>query len=182
MVHQLAKRVVINILTSPTERLDGQASTATNLVALLRWRARNQAERAAYTLVAAGEATGTHLTYGMLDRQARAVAAHLQYLKAAGERVLLLHPPGLEYIAAYFGCLYAGAVAVPAYPPRHSRQMVRLQAIGADAQAQLALTTDNLLDKARALLKSEVGLGHLRCLASNSISEELGEEWVEVEI
>ena len=44
-----------------------------------------------------------------------------------GERVLLLYPPGLEYVAALFGCLYAGAVAVPAYPPRFNRPMLRLR-------------------------------------------------------
>ena len=58
------------------------------------------------------------LTWGELDRRARAIAAALTEAGAAGERALLLYPPGLDYLAAFFGCLYAGTVAVPVYPPR----------------------------------------------------------------
>ena len=61
------------------------------------------------------------LTRGELDRRARALAARLQARGLAGRRALLLYPPGLEFIAAFFGCLYAGVVAVPAYPPRPNR-------------------------------------------------------------
>ena len=88
-----------------------------NLVDLLRRRALNQPEQTAYKFLFDGEAVGPSLTYAALDRRVRAVAAHLQQLNAAGERVLLLYPPGLEYIVAYFGCLCAGAIAVPAYAP-----------------------------------------------------------------
>ena len=62
----------------------------------------------------------------------------LQRLDARGKRVLLLYPLGLEYIAAFFGCFYAGAVAVPAYPPRLNRSLDRLQTIIADAQVSAA--------------------------------------------
>ena len=58
-----------------------------------------------------------------------------------GERALLLYPAGLDFIAAFFGCLYAGVVAVPAYPPRRNRSLSRIQAIVDDAQARVALTT-----------------------------------------
>ena len=107
------------------------------LTDLLSWRALEQPERVAYTFLKDGETDEVHLTYGELDRQARAIAAHLQVLGATGERVLLLYPSGLEYIAAFFGCLYAGAVAVPAYPPRLNRSVERLQAIVNDAQAMV---------------------------------------------
>ena len=53
--------------------------------------------------------------------QARAIAARLGAEGLAGERALLAFPPGLEFLAAFFGCLYAGVVAVPAYPPRPNR-------------------------------------------------------------
>ena len=59
-----------------------------------------------------------------------------------GERALLLYPPGLEFVAAFFGCLYAGVVAVPAYPPRpRPARMPRLRAIARDARPRLVLTT-----------------------------------------
>ncbi|MCA1633579.1 MAG: AMP-binding protein [Acidobacteria bacterium] len=82
------------------------------LVELLQSRASEGADRQAYIFLAADKTAEISLTYGELDRQARAIAAFLQTLDAAGERVLLLYPPGLDYIAAFFGCLYAGAIAV----------------------------------------------------------------------
>src|SRR5690349_11535144 len=102
-----------------------------SLVALLRRRAEHQPERQAYTFLGDGETGELHLTYAQLDRQARAIASLLQQAGAAGERALLLYPPGIDYIAAFFGCLYAGVVAIPAYPPRLEqlhRSLPRLQA------------------------------------------------------
>lgn len=94
-----------------------------------------------YTYLVDGETTEASLTYEELDRRARAIAAVLQGAGAFGERVLLLYPSGLDFLAAFFGCLYAGAVAVPAYPPAAHKSTQRLQIIAADAQARLAMTT-----------------------------------------
>jgi acyl-CoA synthetase (AMP-forming)/AMP-acid ligase II/acyl carrier protein len=96
------------------------------------------------TFLADADTVKATLTYAELDRQARAIAVMLQSRGLARERVLLLYPPGLDYIAALFGCLYAGAVAVPAYPPRRHRSSDRLQAIVADARAAAVLTTPTL--------------------------------------
>src|SRR5207302_6083970 len=57
------------------------------------------------------------LTYGDLDLRAPALAAELQSRKLEGQRALLMYPPGIKYLIAFFGCLYAGVIAVPAYPP-----------------------------------------------------------------
>src|SRR5438094_3797680 len=109
---------------------------SSTLVDLLRWRAFHQPDQRAYTFLLDGETEQDDLTYGALDRQARIIGTMLQSVGAVGERVLLLYPPGLDYIAAFFGCLYAGAVAVPCYPPdpaRLERTLPRLRAIVADA-------------------------------------------------
>jgi acyl-CoA synthetase (AMP-forming)/AMP-acid ligase II len=119
------------------------------LIELLRWRARCQPCQKAYAFLKDGDVEASSLTYEELDRQARAVAALLQDLGARGERALLLYPPGLEYIAAFIGRLYAGMIAVPAYPPdpsKFSRSLSRLQGIVADAQATIALTTEAILN------------------------------------
>ena len=99
------------------------------LVDLLRARAAEKGEDTLYTFLADGEAEEASLSYAGLDRRARAIGARLQEAGAAGERALLLYPPGLDFIAAFFGCLYAGAVAVPAYPPRAGRTQPRLRSI-----------------------------------------------------
>src|SRR5580765_3465345 len=88
---------------------------SSNLVELLRGRAAEQPERNIYTFLADSTGAEMDLSFGELDRQARAVAAWLQEAGATDGRVLLLFPPGLDYITAFFGCLYARAVAVPAY-------------------------------------------------------------------
>src|ERR671922_429491 len=127
------------------KRIPKQSST---LVELLRWRALYQSERLAYTFLTDEEQKEVHLTYEELDRRARAIATLLQSRSTMGARALLLHPPGLDYIVALFGCLYAKVVAVPAYPPhpaRIDRTLPRLQAIAKDAGATLALTTQHLL-------------------------------------
>ena len=87
------------------------------LVDLARRRAADLTDRSAYTFLTDGESEICELTYGELDRKARVIAAWLQSFGAQGERAILLYPPGLDYVAAFFGCVYAGVVAVPAYPP-----------------------------------------------------------------
>src|SRR5689334_14098581 len=104
------------------------------LIDVLRFRAAHQMNQPAYIFLADGESREICLTYGELDQRARAIAAALQDRGAVGERVLLLYPHGLEYIAAFFGCLYAGAVAVPAYPPDVARQRPSLARIRVIAQ------------------------------------------------
>src|SRR6185369_500682 len=94
-----------------------------NLSDLLRGRVPDRANQIAYTFLVDGETEEVSLTYGELDARARAIAARLQRLGAYAERVLLLYPPDLEYIAAFFGCLYAGAVAVPIFAPRANRSL-----------------------------------------------------------
>ena len=58
-------------------------------------------------------------TYASFLRRAQAIAGHLRKdgRFAAGDRLLLAYPPGLEMICAFFGCVRAGLIPVPVYPP-----------------------------------------------------------------
>ena len=111
------------------------------LVELLRTRASQQPDSQAFLYLVDGEEEDASLTFAELDRRARSLAAWLQQEGVTGGRALLLYPPGLDFITAFFGCLYAGITAVPAYPPRLNRPSPRIQAIVADAQVTVALTT-----------------------------------------
>lgn len=81
-------------------------------------------------------------TFAALDQQVDAVAEALLALPA-GARALLLFPSGLEFIAAFLGCLRAGILAVPAYPPdpaRLDRSLRRLAVIAHDSAPSVLLT------------------------------------------
>ncbi|MFZ5894826.1 MAG: SDR family NAD(P)-dependent oxidoreductase [Myxococcota bacterium] len=119
------------------------------LIEVLRARAYECPERIACTFIADGEDVESHLTYGELDARARAIAVRLRERGVPWTPVLLLYPPGLDYIAGLFGCLYAGALAVPAYPPLNERQATRLQRIAADAGASLVLSTTAIIARSK---------------------------------
>jgi acyl-CoA synthetase (AMP-forming)/AMP-acid ligase II len=131
----------------------------------------------AYTFLKDGDSDEVRLTYSELDRHACTIAAHLQSLEATGKRVLLLYPSGLEYVAAFFGCLYAGAVAVPAYPPRFNRSVERLQAIVSNAQATIALTATTCATKTEPWSAQTADLGITQWLQTDSLSEVLADDW-----
>src|SRR4051812_25987331 len=119
-----------------------------DLVALLERRALEARLETVFTFLVDGETSEQTLSFGELERRARAVGALLQANAPHGARVVLLYPPGLDYIAAFFGCLVGGYVAVPAYPPdpsRLHRTLPRLQAIIDDAEADIVLTTGAIL-------------------------------------
>ena len=135
--------------------------------------ARARARQGLFAFLPDGEDGGAiTLTRGELDRRARALAVRLQDLGLAGQRALLLYPPGLEFIAAFFGCLYAGVVAVPAYLPRLNRPMTRLRSIVADARPSVVLTCASLSKDA---LRWESGVPELRGV-HRLITDEEGED------
>ena len=151
----------------PKYRFLDPSAAPTTLVDLLRQRAECQADDRAYTFLVDGESEEVHLTYRELDRQARAIGAWLQSQDLKGQRALLLYPPGLDFIATFFGCLYADVVAVPMYPPRMNRAPSRIQAIADDAGATVALTTDAVLERVRPLIDQTSDLKGLRWLSTD---------------
>ena len=127
--------------------------------------------------LANGESDEIPLTYFELDRRARAIGGWLQERKLTGKRVLLLYPPGIEFIAAFFGCLYAGSVAVPVYPPRRNRSMQRISAVVQSADASAALTTNDILERVRSLIVEAPELNGLTWQASTDMPEEIEGTW-----
>ncbi len=153
-----------------------------SLVDLLRYRALHQPDRLAFSFLQDGEIEVASLTYKELDQQVRAIAAYLQSIKATGERALLLYPSGLEFITAFFGCLYAGVVAVPAYPPKQNQKLTRLQSIITDAQAKVALTTKSLFENIKKRFDQDTELTDLHLLATDGIAHDLASNWRQPEV
>jgi acyl-CoA synthetase (AMP-forming)/AMP-acid ligase II/acyl carrier protein len=149
---------------------------------ILPHHAAEHGSRLAFRFLVSGDVTGDYIewTYEQLDQRARAIAAMLQDAGAQGERVLLLYPPGIEFIAGFLACLYAGATAVPTYPPdpgRLDRTLPRLRAIARDCQAGFVLTSSPLLAMAPSLMPQAPELARLHWMASDRPPDDASAAW-----
>ncbi len=152
-----------------------------SLTQALRMRASLAPERRAYTFLADGEEEAECFDYRELDERARAIAAALRWTCAVGDRALLLYPPGLDFVAAFFGCLYAGVIAVPAYPPRSPRMLPRLQSILEDSSPAVALSTAGASARVAGWLAKE-GARALSWLATDEIPGAAAADWRDPEL
>jgi 8-amino-7-oxononanoate synthase/acyl carrier protein len=159
------------------DHLPGSFFGPSNLVELLLHRAQHQAGDIGFRYLTDGEKNVVEWTYADVDRKARAIAASLQAMDMEGERALLLYPSGLDFVAAFFGCLYAGVTAVPAYPPRRNRNMARIDAIANDAEAKIALTTFEVLERVQTMIADTPALQRIRWRATDQWDEEQAGQW-----
>jgi acyl-CoA synthetase (AMP-forming)/AMP-acid ligase II len=164
-------------LALPVALTRGAGFRGTTLVEMLLARAASQPDDVAYTFLADGENPVDELTWSVLDRSARAIAARLQAQLQSGDRALLVYPPGLSFIAGFFGCIYAGVLAVPVMPPqsgRSGRGADRLAAIIADSDARCVLTSSDLRE--RLLDAVDPGLARI---VTDSIRDDNAAAWRE---
>ena len=152
------------------------------MVDMLRSRAATNPLDIAYIYLVDGERREESLTYGELDLRARTIGAALQANHAVDQPVLLLFPHGLDYICGFVGCLNAGAIAVPSYPPRFNRTLSRLQAIITDSEARVILTMSAIRDKARLFFEQAPALREIKWIAVDELDEELAAQWSMPEI
>lgn len=155
------------------------------LVELFRWRGYQHPKRLALSFLLEGSETEVTHSYGELDLRARSIAARLQAHGMQDKPVLMLFPAGLDFVAGFLGCLYGGAVAIPAYPPhpaRLARDLPRIRAIARDALPVAVLTVSSLLEKREELCRQAPELGTLPWLAADKISVNGAEDWLEREI
>ncbi|MCT7967818.1 AMP-binding protein [Laspinema sp. D1] len=160
-------------------------SDRTTLVSLLGDRASRQPDRVAYTFLANGKKPEDTLTYRQLEGQARAIGSHLQSRLSPGERALLIYPQGLDFLAAFFGCLYAGVIAIPTPAPEASRlkrSLPRLRAIIEDAGAIAILTTSSLQSQFESAVAELAGDWSISWYATDRLADSLAEKWIESEI
>ncbi|MGA9994262.1 MAG: fatty acyl-AMP ligase [Pyrinomonadaceae bacterium] len=167
-------------MTAYPYRLSESAFVPSELVELLRHRALKQADKTAYAMLTDGEEEEISLSYSELDQQARLIGAALQSMGAAGGCALLLYPQGLDFIAAFFGCLYAGVIAIPAFPPspsRRDRMLPRLLSIAGDARPVVALTTTSILSSVEHVIAEHSEFQSMNWLATDTLGGELAESW-----
>ncbi|MCY2989466.1 MAG: AMP-binding protein [Planctomycetota bacterium] len=122
----------------------GKKGGDSSVVDRLEFHADRMPDRVLFTWLDDDGHVAQQFTFAQLAARAKTLAARFSEFARPGERALLLYPHGLEFIASFLGCLYAGVVAVPAYPPRRNRSLLRLTAIQRDARPSLILTTSEV--------------------------------------
>lgn len=150
---------------------------ALHWVDVLRGHAQQKPDALGFALLRNGSEISSQLTFGQLDRRARAIASVLQDRGLAGQRVLLLFPNDLHYISAFMGCLYAGATAVPVYPPQMGRQINRMLAIRQDCGAKAMLTSRMVLSMIEARMPEMID-DTAAWIATDEISDQAATEWL----
>src|SRR5580693_10023491 len=155
-------------------------SRSPTLLDVTRQRAERYRDKVAFDYCHYSPSGEEHsrLTYRELDIKARAIASTLQQLGAGGERVLVLCPSGLDFVASFFGCIYAGAVPVPVHPPVRNRVFGRVASIVADAQAGFVLTTAELQAELKAAVDDLAGGSSLQWCAADAVIPAAAVEWV----
>lgn len=170
------------MLTTTSERESHRndvANGAETIRDVLRRRAELTPHQRVFVWLKSGEREGAAYTFAELDRKARAIGSRLAALGASGKRVLLPHPPGLEFVAGFFGCLYAGAVAVPSCSSLLSiRHEDRLRFIVEDAGVEFILAASaESITAFRESHTDEAWTSQLSMLAVDEVPETEGATW-----
>ena len=153
------------------------------LVDLVRSKSLQKPDHICFTYLIGGGRETIQLTYRQIDKMAMVIAARLQQVCAPGERVLLIYPSGLDFIPAFFGCLYAGVIAVPCYPPKSKSDLSTLQRIADDCNSHLVLTNQLILKNDQLQLDQATELNNLAWITTDQIfGEEITTGWKEADI
>ncbi|HET7501766.1 MAG TPA: beta-ketoacyl synthase N-terminal-like domain-containing protein, partial [Kofleriaceae bacterium] len=160
--------------------ISARALSSTSLVDRFRSVLREQPDLELYRFLGTGEDAAVTLTCAQLDVRARAIAVALRERVPQGERALILCPPGLDYVAAFFACLYAGVVAVPMYPPDPrllARTLPRLIGVIKDAVPAIVLAPTFVVAMSAPIAQQAPGLHALRWLAIDEVSPDAAAAW-----
>jgi non-ribosomal peptide synthetase component F len=145
------------------------------LVELLSAQAARYPDKLAYAMLSADEQIGASRTFSALQTRAASIAGSLRARCQPGERAVLLYPQGVEFIEAFFGCLSAGMIAVPAHLPRSTsahRHTEILYGIAQDCQASVVLTCNTVQADVQTVLTADSRTAALPCLCTDSTTSE----------
>lgn len=152
-------------------------SQFSTLADVLQYRAARQPDDRAFTFLEHGTTEKTSLTYKELDQRAQLIASALQATSTVGDRTLLLYPPGLDFIIALFGCIYAGNVAVTAYPPTKNQKISRLHGIINNSQPTMLLSTSSVITSLRSQPTDETNINAIQWLATDEVPDDATSSW-----
>jgi 8-amino-7-oxononanoate synthase len=154
----------------------------THIVDSLRYWANLKPTAPAYIYTDGETDDDIVLSYAEIDHAARALAVEINKVAPVGSRGILMYPPGPDFIIGFFGTLYAGCVAVPAFPPRRNRKGARIQGIAQDCEATFALTVEAT---ANQILKDEgmrAEIAQMKLIATDGVDRSLALQYESPEI
>lgn len=149
---------------------------------VLQKQAADHSGHIAFRFLVDGEDQEETITYGQLDRRARSIAVRLRSICRKGDRVMLLLPPGLDFIAAYFGSLYAGCVAIPLYPhlrPKRDKILTRIFNVAKDATPAAILSNETIENVSAPLFLETEHARDIPWFDINRIPDHLSEQWTD---
>jgi acyl-CoA synthetase (AMP-forming)/AMP-acid ligase II/acyl carrier protein len=147
-----------------------------NFTEVLRFWVLEQPDKVAFSFLSELENVDAMLTFRELDELAKSVAAKLQTLELHGECAALVYPPGLDFVIAFWGCLYAGVIAVPVYPPRSEHSCLGFQKILSNAATSAVLSTSRQLSDIQVAISGE-STRNIRWMATDNISNSFSAQW-----
>ena len=161
-----------------------QFSSVNTIIDIAEFQANTQPEKTAFSILGDGENISHNISFGELAWFARSFAVRLQQENFSGQVALLIYPTSIEFIIAFLGCLYAGIIAVPAYPPdpmRIDRPLKRLKTIIHDSKPTICMTSVELQNILQSLLNKKE-LPSMNWISTDSIDTVSGNTWKYPEI
>lgn len=111
-----------------------------NWLQILENQAEKKPHKIAFSEKAKSDGDDSNLSYLALSTRVKALAYIISQQSKFGDRVIILMPNGINYVIAFFACIYAGVIAVPAYPPhKKKRDWERLNCIVQDCKPNIAI-------------------------------------------
>jgi len=155
------------------------------LVDLVQYRKDTEPDRNIFTFLVDGEDIKIIQNYQEFEERARAIAATLQKKYKPGDRMIMLFQPGINFIDAFFGCLFAGMIAIPTYPPnltKLQRSLPRFLSIFKDAKPSAILSTKDIIGLSKPAFEENPSIGHIDWLATEEIAAKEAASWQKPDI
>ncbi|MEM7336223.1 MAG: AMP-binding protein [Chloroflexota bacterium] len=153
------------------------ATAFQSLVHLSETRALELFNQQVFSYLEDGETVTATRTFSELAHRARAIGQQLKEMDVQNQPILLPFPPGLAFIEALMGCLYAGAIGVPVHFPGNKRLVPRFLSVLKNSQAGLALTQSSFSARIQTILDANVEGQTLDLLEIDKIPNSVGEAW-----
>ena len=155
------------------------------LVDLLSARAQARPDHVYFVYLEDGIDESELLTFGDLERKARAIAAGIGDLADPGERAIVVYPPGTAFMASFLGCLYGGIIVVPAPPigsNRNGAGLARLVSIAESSKARVVLTHSSIVETLSLQLKESRSFDDMTVVCGDLIDQGAPIGWSPPEI